>query len=126
MPRSTLYLCALALAGCGGDPGTSASASSGGQTSATSDDDTSSGETSIPTSGTGETSETGTSGPVATSSSSGEASTSTTTSTTSEPDEAAPNWALVDVNPNSATYEQTRSRSDYAGRVSGWYFAHAT
>lgn len=34
--------------------------------------------------------------------------------------------ALLDVNPNSATFEQTRHPSDYAGQLSGYYFAHAT
>ncbi|PCC68691.1 hypothetical protein SAMN02745121_05367 [Nannocystis exedens] len=45
---------------------------------------------------------------------------------TAGPDGRAADWALVDVNPDSATYEQTRGPSDYAGSVSGWYFAHAT
>lgn len=40
--------------------------------------------------------------------------------------EPAPEWKLVDVNPDSATHEQRRGPSDYAGSVSGWYFAHAT
>ncbi|MCY1054432.1 hypothetical protein [Nannocystis sp. SCPEA4] len=40
--------------------------------------------------------------------------------------EPAPDWKLVDVNPDSATHEQARGPSDYAGSVSGWYFAHAT
>jgi hypothetical protein len=33
---------------------------------------------------------------------------------------------LIDVNPNSATYEQPVSPRDYLEKVSGWYFAHAT
>ncbi|WAS95314.1 hypothetical protein [Nannocystis punicea] len=38
----------------------------------------------------------------------------------------APDWTLVDVNPDSATHDQPRGPRDYAGSVSGWYFAHAT
>jgi hypothetical protein len=34
--------------------------------------------------------------------------------------------ALVDVNPNSATYQQKRHPSDHEGQLSAWYFAHAT
>lgn len=45
---------------------------------------------------------------------------------TAGPDGLAPDWRLVDVNPSSATHEQPRGPSDYAGAVSGWYFAHAT
>jgi hypothetical protein len=38
----------------------------------------------------------------------------------------APDFMLIDVNPNSATYQQPVSPRDYLEQVSGWYFAHAT
>jgi hypothetical protein len=37
-----------------------------------------------------------------------------------------PDFALVDVNPNSATYNQQVSPRDYLGQISAWYFGHAT
>lgn len=37
-----------------------------------------------------------------------------------------PDFALADVNPNSATFGKTVSPHDYLGRVSAWYFGHAT
>lgn len=123
-------MCALALAGCpDGGSDTTATGSTGGPTSTGAET-----ETGPTTGGSTMTSGPGTSGPVPTTSTgdeptTGEPTTSTgdtDTDTTGEPGELAPNWALVDVNPESATYEQTRARSDYAGQVSGWYFAHAT
>ena len=41
-------------------------------------------------------------------------------------DSEAPAFALIDVNPNSASHERPVSPRDYLERVSGWYFAHAT
>ena len=35
-------------------------------------------------------------------------------------------FSLVDVNPNSETYNQAISPRDYLGEVSAWYFGHAT
>jgi hypothetical protein len=35
-------------------------------------------------------------------------------------------FALVDVNPNSATHLASVSPRDYVGRISAWYFGHAT
>ena len=37
-----------------------------------------------------------------------------------------PQFNLVDVNPDSATYQQTLSPSYFKGQVSAWYFGHAT
>ena len=34
--------------------------------------------------------------------------------------------ALIDVNPTSQTYEQEIELIDYEGKVSAWYFGHAT
>lgn len=34
--------------------------------------------------------------------------------------------ALLDVNPNSASFNQKRHPSDHEGQLSAWYFAHAT
>ena len=38
----------------------------------------------------------------------------------------APDFALPDVNPNSATYDSTISPRDYLSKVSAWYFGHST
>jgi len=38
----------------------------------------------------------------------------------------APDFALTDVNPNSTTYGQAVSPRRHLGRISAWYFAHAT
>jgi hypothetical protein len=40
--------------------------------------------------------------------------------------EAAPNFALLDVNETSPTFEQGVSPRDYLQKVSAWYFGHAT
>lgn len=40
--------------------------------------------------------------------------------------EVAPDFALEDVNPSSATAGQDVSPRDYLGKVSAWYFGHAT
>ncbi len=40
--------------------------------------------------------------------------------------ELVPDFALVDVNPTSSTYNQPVSPRDYLQEVSGWYFGHAT
>lgn len=37
-----------------------------------------------------------------------------------------PNFALTDVNPTSPTYNQPVSPRDELGKVSAWYFGHAT
>ena len=36
-----------------------------------------------------------------------------------------PDFELIDVNPNAATYNQGISPRDYLEQVSGWYFAEA-
>ena len=38
----------------------------------------------------------------------------------------APDFALKDVNPNSATHDSTISPRDYLSKVSAWYFGHST
>lgn len=38
----------------------------------------------------------------------------------------APDFALKDVNPNSATHDSTLSPRDYLSKVSAWYFGHST
>jgi hypothetical protein len=35
-------------------------------------------------------------------------------------------FALLDVNPNSTTHNETVSPRDFVGAVSGWYFGQAT
>jgi hypothetical protein len=39
---------------------------------------------------------------------------------------AAPDFALTDVNPNSATYQTAMSPRCEVGRVSAWYFGFST
>jgi len=38
----------------------------------------------------------------------------------------APDFSLIDVNPNSVTHGQAVSPRQYLGKVSAWYFGHAT
>jgi hypothetical protein len=38
----------------------------------------------------------------------------------------APSFSLLDVNPNSATFDQQVSPSSFPGKVTAWYFGHAT
>lgn len=40
--------------------------------------------------------------------------------------ELAPDFALEDVNPTSATFGMAVSPRDYIGKVTGWYFGHAS
>lgn len=40
--------------------------------------------------------------------------------------EVAADFAIRDVNPASARYDEPVSPRDYLGRVSAWYFGHAT
>ena len=40
--------------------------------------------------------------------------------------EAMPDFALVDVNATSSTFDQAVSPRDYLQQVSAWYFGHAT
>jgi hypothetical protein len=42
------------------------------------------------------------------------------------PSPVMPDFALVDVNPNSATYDETVSPRECLGQISCWYFGHAT
>lgn len=37
-----------------------------------------------------------------------------------------PDFSVQDVNPNSLTYSQAVSPRQHLGKVSAWYFAHAT
>ena len=39
---------------------------------------------------------------------------------------AVPEFSLLDVNPASPTAQELVSPSDYAKRVSAWYFGHST
>jgi hypothetical protein len=41
-------------------------------------------------------------------------------------DDALPDFSLVDVNANSARYQETVSPRDYLGLISAWYFGHST
>ncbi len=42
------------------------------------------------------------------------------------PTPSMPDFSLRDVNPASATYNQLLSPRHYLGKVSAWYFGHAT
>ncbi len=37
-----------------------------------------------------------------------------------------PDFSLADVNPTSATFDQSVSPRDYLQKVSAWYFGHST
>lgn len=39
---------------------------------------------------------------------------------------AVPDFRLVDVNPNSVTFDHPVSPREYIGEVSAWYFGHST
>jgi len=41
-------------------------------------------------------------------------------------DQALPDFAVTDANPNSARYGENVSPRDYLGEVSAWYFGHST
>ena len=41
-------------------------------------------------------------------------------------EEALPDFALPDVNANSARFQQSVSPRDYVGQVSAWYFGNST
>ena len=41
-------------------------------------------------------------------------------------DQAVPDFALTDVNPNSSRYQEIVSPRDYLGGISAWYFGHST
>ena len=43
-----------------------------------------------------------------------------------DPVEHAPDFALLDVNPNSSRHAESVSPRDYLNQVSVWYFGHAT
>lgn len=43
-----------------------------------------------------------------------------------DPTGQVPNFAILDVNPNSATSNQSVSPRNYVSKVSAWYFGHAT
>lgn len=45
---------------------------------------------------------------------------------TIDPGEMAPDFALEDANPNSPTATEDVSPRDYVGKVSAYYFGHAT
>ncbi len=40
--------------------------------------------------------------------------------------EVVSDFSLTDVNPNSATHDESVSPRTFEGRVSAWYFGHAT
>ncbi len=41
-------------------------------------------------------------------------------------DDAVPDFSVLDVNVESARYAEAVSPRDYLGRISAWYFGHAT
>ena len=142
MIRSRAILVLAMLAGCGDDGSGSAtepdSASGSGGTSGSSgssgatDEGTSaaSGEStggSATTDGSTGATTAWTTGAMTTSATSeGESSGTSAGTTTEGADPAAPDFSLIDVNSNSATFEDAVSPRDYLEMVSGWYFTHAT
>ena len=98
---------ALPLAGCQGEGATTSdAATSTGETG-------SSGETTSGLTGDAATAQATTEGDAGTSS--------------GEPDPAlVPDFSLEDVSPSSSRFGEQVSPRDYEGRVSAWYFIHAT
>ncbi len=47
-------------------------------------------------------------------------------STPQASDQALPDFALADVNAESARYQENVSPRDYLSQVSAWYFGHST
>jgi hypothetical protein len=146
MPRDLAALSLLALIGLScvgvGNP-TSGDADSIGETAMASESgvltetgtDTESGSTSETTTETSSESEagseTGSSGSETATETGTGTETETTTDTETETGNEGPTpdlgvLAIVDVNPNSATYDQKVHPLDYEGQLSGWYFGHAT
>lgn len=41
-------------------------------------------------------------------------------------EDLVPDFSLIDTNPNSPTHNQTVSPRDFIGKISAWYFGHAT
>ena len=123
LDRSTIMLCitALSLAACASDGERVADAGSSDTVTPTTSAG-SVGETSLET---GSTTMPGGSSSAADSSSSA-ASEDTAGTDEGAQDEIVPEFALLDLNPTSATFEQTVSPRDYLSQASGWYFTHAT
>ena len=42
------------------------------------------------------------------------------------PENAAPDFAILDINPDSPRHDEMVSPRDYVGQISAWYFGHAT
>jgi hypothetical protein len=126
-PRLMSCLAAASLFACAGDddrigdggPGDGGmlTTSVGSMTSVGSTAATSGGMTSDPTSATSSAD---------TSEASSGASESTAGSDDGTPERIVPEFALLDVNPTSATFEQLVSPRDHLERASGWYFTEAT
>jgi hypothetical protein len=42
------------------------------------------------------------------------------------PDDAVPDFSILDINPDSPRYDEMVSPRDYVGQISAYYFGHAT
>jgi hypothetical protein len=42
------------------------------------------------------------------------------------PENAAPDFSILDINPDSPRYDEMVSPRDYVGQISAYYFGHAT
>ena len=42
------------------------------------------------------------------------------------PEDAAPDFSILDINPDSPRYDELVSPRDYVGHISAYYFGHAT
>lgn len=45
---------------------------------------------------------------------------------TTLPEDAAPDFAILDINPDSPRHDEMVSPRDYVGHISAYYFGHAT
>ena len=107
---------AMTSAGPSTSEGESSDGSMGTSSGGTADDTTGAASTGVDTTGSSETG----------SSETGDSETGDGSSSTGGPAGLMPNFELEDVNPVSVTFETTRSPEQELGRVSAWYFIHAT
>jgi len=42
------------------------------------------------------------------------------------PENAAPDFSVIDINPGSPRYDEMVSPRNYVGQISAWYFGHST
>ena len=128
-PRQHLWLAAaLVSAACDGGPDTGMTDSMTSAGPSTSEGESSDGSMGTSSGGTADdtTGAEATGGEATGGDTTGDSETGEGSSSTGGPVGPMPNFELEDVNPVSVTFETTRSPEQELGRVSAWYFIHAT